>query len=150
MVEHRASPVCTKVCCSFLDVRVRSSLTWVKFAPCMCSSVAASLACVAAYRSVRGHLNARFPQKWQEWCVSMRRALAGASEPTMTISAGFIPRLVRLMHCATDRAAEPGPWLLPEGCRAIARTTGLPRSRHRTRGEAGGGARGGRNLAHRD
>jgi len=80
--------------------------------------------------------------------VAEAAALAGASEPT--ISAGFIPRLVRLMHCATDRAAEPGPWLLPEGCRAIARTTGLPRSRHRTRGEAGGGARGGRNLAQRD
>ena len=55
MVEHRASPVCTKVCCSFLDVRVRSSLTWVKFAPCMCSSVARLLeahgASYVAYRS---------------------------------------------------------------------------------------------------
>ena len=64
MVEHRASPVCTKVCCSFLDVQVvrartyeyvRSSLTWVKFAPCMCSSVARLLgahgASYVAYRS---------------------------------------------------------------------------------------------------
>ena len=55
MVEHRASPVCTKVCCSFLDVRVLSSLHWVKFAPCMCSSVARLLeahgASYVAYRS---------------------------------------------------------------------------------------------------
>ena len=59
MVEHRASPVCTKSAAYSstykLYVRVRSSLTWVKFAPCMCSSVARLLgahgASYVAYRS---------------------------------------------------------------------------------------------------